>query len=123
MLKLSNVARKAAFAAVLGTGLIGSGAVMFTPLVAQAQQWHRDTAASSFRGDMDDRYRGDRDDRYRGSYYGRAWDDRIRVGPGVGLYAYPSYYPYYAGYYDPYSYGYGPYCSGYDTYYGYDCSY
>ncbi|HEX3431911.1 MAG TPA: hypothetical protein VHT03_13605 [Rhizomicrobium sp.] len=117
MLKLSNTTRNAAFAALLGTGLIGSAAVTLTPVAAQAQQWHRDSDDRGFHRDWDDRY-------YRG------WDDRFGVGVGgvgFGVYGYPDYYPYYSGYYyEPYDYNYnysdyGPYCSDYDYSDGY-CS-
>lgn len=121
MLRLSNGARKTAFATVLGMGLIGSAAVLLTPVFAQAQQWHRDMDRGDFRADRDDRvFHRDWDDRG----FGRDFDDRFRVGFGVGVYGYPYAYPYYSGYYDPYAYGYdyGPYCSSYDSYYGY-CSY
>lgn len=120
MLKFSNTTRKTALAALLGTGLVGSAAVMLTPVVAQAQQWHRDMDDRGFRADGDDRYRSGWD---RDRYYGRDWDDNFRVG--LGVYGYPGYYPYYSGYYDPYaydySYDYGTYCSSYD-YYG-NCAY
>src|SRR5207248_3746812 len=119
MLKLSNTTKNAAFAALLGMGLVGSAAVTLMPTPAQAQMRHdfgdRFRSDDRFRGDRDDRFRGDRDDRFRGD-----WDDRFRFGVGLGFYGYPGYYPYYSGYYDPYYYG--PYCSSYDYYYGY-CSY
>jgi len=117
MLKLSNTMRNTALAGALSVGLVGSAAVILTPVAAQAQQWHRDTDDRGFHRDMDDRgFRGNRDDRG----FHRDWDDRFRFG--VGVYGYPYYYPYYSGYYDPYYYNYGPYCSSYDYYYGY-CSY